>query len=67
MKVTGVNGADVGTDTLRGIERVFGTPQSDTVLGSFVALSGNNEAAGDQHGVDFVGYGGSDTVTLSKV
>ena len=66
MKVTGANGADVGTDTLRGIEAVHGTPQSDTVLGSFVALSGNNEGAGDQHGVDFVGYGGSDNVTLTK-
>ncbi len=67
MKVSGVNGADVGTDTLRGIEDVRGTNQSDTVLGSFVALSGNSEAAGDQHALDLTLYGGSDTVTLSKV
>jgi Ca2+-binding RTX toxin-like protein len=67
MKVTSVNGADVGTDTLRGIEEVRGTNQSDTVVGSFAAISGNNEAAGDQHSLDLTLFGGSDTVTLSKV
>ena len=67
MTVTGVNGADVGIDTLRGIEDVRGTRQADLVIGSFAALSGNNEAAGDQHQVDIELYGGSDTVTLTKV
>ena len=67
MKVTGVNGADVGTDTLRGIEAVRGTNQSDTVVGNLATLSGNNEAAGDQHQLDLALYGGSDTVTLTKV
>ena len=67
MKVTGINGADVGTDTLRGIEAVRGTRQADTVVGSFVALSGSNEAAGDQHSLDMALFGGSDTVTLGKV
>lgn len=65
MKVTG--GTQVGTDTLRGIEAVRGTDQSDTVVGSFAALSGNNEAAGDQHSLDLTLYGGSNIVTLSKV
>ena len=65
MKVTG--GTQVGTDTLRGIEEVRGTNQSDTVVGSFAAISGNNEAAGHQHSLDLTLYGGSDTVTLSKV
>ena len=65
MKVTG--GAQVGTDTLRGIEEVRGTYQSDVVVGSFAAISGNNEAAGDQHSLSLTLYGGSDTVTLTKV
>jgi Ca2+-binding RTX toxin-like protein len=65
MKVTG--GTQVGTDTLRGIEEVRGTNQSDTVVGSLAALSGNNEAAGHQHSLNLVLYGGSDTVTVSKV
>ena len=65
MKVTG--GTQVGTDTLRAIETVRGTNQSDTVVGSFAAISGNSEAAGDQHSLNLVLSGGSDTVTLSKV
>ena len=41
--------------------------QADTVVGSFVALSGSNEAAGDQHSLDMALFGGSDTVTLGNV
>ncbi|MEI6762426.1 MAG: hypothetical protein WCO22_18445, partial [Betaproteobacteria bacterium] len=67
MTITGVNGADVGVDTLRGIEDVRGTRQADVVVGSFAALSGNSEASGDQHALDMELYGGSDTVTLAKV
>ena len=67
MKVTSLNGSNVGTDTLRGIEAVQGTRQSDQVVGSFAALSGLGEADGEQHGVDLFLYGGSDTVTVSKV
>ena len=67
MKVTALNGSNVGTDTLRGIEAVQGTLQSDQVVGSFVALSGLGETNGEQHGVDLSLFGGSDTVTVSKV
>ena len=67
MRVTGVNGADVGTDTLRGIELLRGTRQSDVVVGNFATLSGNNEAAGDQHSVDLYLYGGNDSVLTSTL
>jgi Ca2+-binding RTX toxin-like protein len=67
MTVTGINGSDVGIDTLRGIEYLQGSRQSDVVVGSFVALSGSNEAAGDQHNLVTALYGGSDAVTLAKV
>ncbi len=67
MKVTGINGADVGTDTLRGIESVQGTRQSDIVIGSLAALGGTDEAAGDQHDIDLYLYGGSDTVIMPLI
>jgi hypothetical protein len=53
MTVTGNNGAEVGTDTLRGIEAVRGSRQSDSVVGSLATLGCANEAAGDQHSIDF--------------
>ena len=41
MTVTGINGAEVGTDTLRGIEAVRGSRQSDSVVGSLATLGGS--------------------------
>jgi hypothetical protein len=58
--------AQVGTDTLRGIEEVRLTYQSDVIVGTLGNLSGNNEAAGDQHTINILGYGGSDKFTASQ-
>ncbi|PUE10949.1 hypothetical protein B9Z51_00980 [Limnohabitans sp. T6-5] len=66
MTVTGLAGADIGTDTLRGIEEVRTTRQSDRVIGSLGNLSGNDEAAGDQHAVNLLGFGGSDQFILEQ-
>ena len=61
MKVTGLAGANTGTDTLRGIEEVTMTRQHDEVVGTLAALAGTNETAGDQHEVGLYGLGGSDS------
>jgi Ca2+-binding RTX toxin-like protein len=67
MTVTGLGGAaaSVGTDVLIGIEAVRGTRQSDVVEDALP--SGNNESAGDQHSVEFVGYGGSDSISQATL
>ena len=59
MTVRGTALANTGNDTLRGIESVLLTSQSDTVVGSLADLSGNTE--NDQHGLKISGNGGSDT------
>ena len=61
MKVTGLAGANTGTDTLRGIEEVTMTRQHDEVVGTMAALAGTNESAGDQHELGLYGLGGSDS------
>jgi len=61
MKVTGLAGANTGTDTLRGIEEVTMTRQRDEVVGTLAALAGTKETAGDQHEVGLYGLGGSDS------
>jgi methionine-rich copper-binding protein CopC len=68
MTVMGLSqsNAQVGVDTLRGIEEVRLSYQSDVIVGTLGNLSGNNEAAGDQHGVNILGYGGSDKFTASQ-
>lgn len=52
----------IGTDTLRGIERVDTTRVNDVILGSLSSLS-SIDAASDQNGLDVFMYGGSDSVT----
>lgn len=52
----------VGTDTLRGIERIDTTRASDVVVGNMTALIALG-ADSDQHGVDVFMYGGNDRVT----
>ena len=59
MTVRGTALANTGNDTLRGIEEVWLTGQSDTVVGTLADLSGNTE--NDQHGLIIMGNGGSDT------
>eukprot|EP01031_Cornospumella_fuschlensis_P022412 gene22412-27377_t len=66
MTVTGLAGADIGTDMLRGIEEVRTTRQTDRVIGSLGELSGNDEAAGDQHSVNLLGFGGNDQFILDQ-
>ena len=52
----------IGTDTLRGIERVDTTKANDVIVGSLSALS-SIDVASDQHNLDVYMYGGSDSVT----
>ena len=52
----------IGTDTLRGIERIDTTKANDVVVGSLSALSSINVAS-DQHNLDIFMYGGNDSVS----
>jgi Ca2+-binding RTX toxin-like protein len=52
----------IGTDTLRGIERVDTTRTSDVIVGTLSALS-SIDAASDQHNLDVYMYGGNDSVS----
>lgn len=67
MTVAALAGADIGTDTLRGIEGIRGTRQSDQLVGNLATLSGSNETAGDQHGVELIMFGGSDQLSQTLV
>jgi Ca2+-binding RTX toxin-like protein len=58
-----LTGTGYGTDTLRGIEEVRGTKQSDTVTGSLAERAIN--ASDVQTGINWAGMGGSDTITQS--
>ncbi len=61
MTLTGLAGANTGTDTLRGVEEVTMTRQHDESVGTLATLAGTNETAGDQHELGITGMGGSDS------